>query len=136
NVACEEDAGGSDGADRRPEEREDEHGGAAREAARSVEQCRRPGRPGEPACIGQIRGVEDVERRHGRPGRRTMNASIWSDMFYRRSRSWKRWSGRSWSTAFWSSAGAFTRAPEVRPCPQSATSRPSTRRPPPSAWTL
>ena len=27
-----------------------------------------------------------------------MNASIWSDMFYRRCRSWKRWSGRSSST--------------------------------------
>jgi len=31
--------------------------------------------------IGQIRGIEDVERRHGRPGTRTMNPSIWSDMF-------------------------------------------------------
>jgi hypothetical protein len=64
---------------------------------RGVEQRPSPGRPGEPAC-GQIRGIEDVERCHGCPGRRTMNASIWSDMFYRRCRSWKRSSGRSSST--------------------------------------
>ena len=69
-------------ADRGPEEREDEHGGTAREAVRGVKQRPCSSRPGEPACIGQIRGVEDVERRHGLPGKRTMKASVWSHMLY------------------------------------------------------